>query len=85
MKRPTSTVRWDSKDKQKNLARIARHKGFSSVNRFMNSLAEIVIAQEAAEASFRAAASRGNPKRLIALLDRLDQEDAEKGISGTQP
>ena len=85
MKRPTSTVRWDSKDKQKNLARIARHKGFSSVNRFVNSLAEIVIAQESAEASFRAAAGNGDPKRLLALLDRLDAQDKANRISDTKP
>ncbi len=85
MKRPVSTVRWDSKDKAAQLARIARQKGFSSVNRFVNSLAEIVIAQESAEASFRAAASQGDPKRLIALLEKMDKEDAAKGITGTRP
>ncbi len=84
MKKNSSTVRWDSPEKKKHLARIARHKG-CSVNRFVNSLADIVIAQESAEASFRAAAGRGNPKRLLALLDSLDRKDEAKGIAGTKP
>ncbi len=63
---------------------IARKRGYSSVNRLVNSMAEIIIAQEDAEASFRAAASKGDPARLIALLDKLDESDRKNGIANTQ-
>jgi hypothetical protein len=36
------------------------------------------------EARFRLMAARGNPKRGLAILDRLDTADARKG-SGTSP
>ena len=85
MKKTSSTIRWDRNDKGAEMARIARRKGFGSVNRLVNSLAEVVIAQEAAEATFRAAASRGNPKRALALLDELDARDQSAGVAGSQP
>ena len=85
MKKTSSTIRWDSHDKGAQMARIARHKGFGSVNRLVNSLAEVVIAQEAAEATFRAAAMRGDPKRALGLLDGLDARDKRAGVDESQP
>jgi hypothetical protein len=55
------------------------------VNKLVNDWAEIVIAQEAAEASFRAAAARGNPKSIIALLNKLNADDEKAGIRNTRP
>jgi len=85
MKKDSSTIRWDSREKKREMARIAKLKGFNSVNRLVNSMADVLMAQEAAEATFRALASRGNPKRALALLDKLDEQDRRAGIAGTQP
>lgn len=85
MKKPSSTIRWDSTETRNAMVRLARRKGYGSVNRLVNSLAETVIAQEAAEATFRALASRGDPKRTLALLDEMDARDRAQGIAGTKP
>jgi hypothetical protein len=85
MKKASSTIRWDTAERRNELVRLARRKGYGSVNRLVNSLAEVVLAQEAAEATFRAAASRGNPKAALALLDELDERDRRKGLAGTKP
>ncbi len=84
MKKIASTIRWSTPDKLSQVAAIAKKHG-GSINGLVNQWADTVIAQEAAEASFRAAAGRGDPKRLLALLDKLDAEDQRKGIAGTQP
>ena len=85
MKTKTTTVRWDSTEKERKVKAIARRTGIGSVNRLVNSWADTVIAQEAAEASFRAAAGRGDPARLLKLLDKLDAQDVVAGIKGTRP
>ncbi len=85
MKRPkVNLIRWDSADLKEKIAALARQRG-RSVNRLVNEWAQIILAQEQAEASFRAAASRGNPKRLLRLLDRLDAEDRRRGLAGSKP
>lgn len=85
MKKASSTIRWDTTERRNAMVRIAQRKGYGSVNRLVNSLAEVVIAQEAAEATFRALVSRGDPKRTLALLDKLDEQDRKAGIAGTKP
>ena len=84
MKKIASTIRWDSEAKKQKVESIAqRHT--ASVNKLVNDWAEIVIAQEAAEASFRAAAARGNPEAIIALLKKLNADDEKAGIRNTHP
>lgn len=80
-----TTIRWDTPEKAQKVKAIARERGSGSLNKLVNSWADAVINAEAAEASFRAAAKRGNPQRLLAVLDKLDREDQAAGIAGTQP
>ena len=79
-----STIRWDNEEKKTALERIARRKE-ASLNALVNHWADVVIHSEAAEASFRAAAARGNPKRLKRLLQTLDAQDEARGIAKTKP
>lgn len=71
-----TTIRWQGDGKQRRVAQLARRLN-TSVNGLVNSLADAAIAQADAEASFRAAASRGNVRRALKLLDRLDAEDSK--------
>lgn len=80
----TMTIRWDA-DKKRAIEALARRRGIKSVNKLVNSWADTVIAQEAAETSFRAAARRGNPQELIDYLESLNAQDRKAGIAGTQP
>lgn len=86
MKKQTdaSLIRWGSLERKREIASLAKRQG-KSLNGLINTWAEIVLAQSQAEASFRAAASRGKPARLIALLEKMDRDDARKGIAGTRP
>lgn len=84
MKKIASTIRWDSEEKKKKVESIAVRRN-ASVNKMVNDWAEIVIAQEAAEASFRAAAARGNPEAIISLLKKMNADDEKAGIRNTQP
>jgi len=49
------------------------------------SWADTVIAQNEAEASFFAAAARGNPARGLRLLDKFNRLDRKNRIAGTKP
>lgn len=80
----TFTVRWDAKKNQA-IRELARRRGLSSVNRLVNSWADTVLLMDAAEKSFRAAAKRGNPQELIDYLEKLNEQDRQKGIAGSQP
>jgi len=51
----------------------------------VNSWADIVIAQNEAEASFLAAAARGNPERGLRLLEKLNRLDRKQRVAGEQP
>jgi len=44
-----------------------------SVNKLMDSLATVALAQQDAETRFRALADRGSAKRGLELLDKLDR------------
>ena len=63
---------------------IASRSG-QSLNQMVNSWADMVIAQSDAEASFLAAAVRGNPERGLRLLEKLSRQDRENRIFGTKP
>ena len=79
-----SLIRWGSQERKREIASLAKCQG-KSVNGLVNTWAEIVLAQTQAEASFRATASRGKPARLIALLEKMDRDEARKGLADTQP
>jgi len=64
-------------DKHARLRRLAQSRG-QSVNKLVDELFTVALAQHDSEARFRARASLGSPKRLLELLDKLDQEFAEK-------
>ena len=54
------------------LRRLADHQGLS-LNKLVEEWANVALAQHDAEARFRAMATRGNTKRGLALLDKLDR------------
>ncbi len=57
--------------KHERLRRLAEQQGIS-LNKLVEEWANVALGQHDAEARFRAMASRGNPKRGLALLDKLD-------------
>jgi hypothetical protein len=79
-----SLIRWDRKDKRLRVKQLADSQGMK-INRFVNWLADMALAQQEAEARFRAAASKGNPKHAIRILEALDRADARSGIAGSKP
>ena len=79
-----SLIRWRGTHKLERVRQIASRNG-QSINQMVNSWADMVIAQNEAEASFIAAAGRGNPERGLRLLDRLNRLDRRNRIAGTKP
>jgi len=66
----TVTIRLPD-DKHTRLRQLAKHRDLS-VNKLMEELATISIAEFDAESRFRALAARGAAKKGLALLDKLD-------------
>ena len=66
----TLTVRIPD-DKHRRLKALARHRHIS-VNKLMEALSTQAIAEFDAETRFRAMAARGDVKKGLAVLDRLD-------------
>ena len=66
----TLTIRLPD-DKHARLRQLAKHRDIS-VNKLVEKLATISIAEFDAETRFRAMAARGAVKKGIAVLDRLD-------------
>jgi predicted transcriptional regulator len=66
----TVTIRLPD-DKHARLRQLAKHRDLS-VNKLMEELATISIAEFDAESRFRAMAARGTEKKGLALLDKLD-------------
>ncbi len=66
----TVTIRLPD-DKHARLRQLAKHRDLS-VNKLMEELATISIAEFDAESRFRAMAARGSAKKGLALLDKLD-------------
>ena len=62
-------------EKHERLRALAQARGVS-VNKLMEELATIALAQQDAWTWFRAEAAKGDPQRALALLDRLDQLDS---------
>lgn len=66
----TLTIRLPD-DKHARLRQLARHRALS-VNKLMEELATISLAEFDAENRFRTMAARGSARRGLALLDKLD-------------
>ena len=76
----TLTIRLPD-DKHARLRQLAKHRDLS-VNKFMEELATISLAEYDAENRFRALVARGSPATGLALLDKLDNSFLlEKGQS----
>ncbi len=73
----TLTIRLPD-DTARRLRAVAKSRGLS-VNKVMEELSTQAIAAFDAEARFRAAASRGDRAKALAILDRLD---AQLGTDG---
>lgn len=58
-------------DKHERLKELAQARGMS-LNKLMEELSTIALAEFDAETRFKAMAAKGNPARGIALLDKLD-------------
>ncbi len=71
----TLTIRLpdDTAQRLKNLA----HTRGLSINKLMEELSTQAIAAFDAEARFRILAARGDAAQALAILDRLDQQDAD--------
>ncbi|MDP6360504.1 MAG: ribbon-helix-helix protein, CopG family [Planctomycetota bacterium] len=67
----TLTIRLPD-DKHARLRQLARHRGIS-VNKLMEEMATISLAEFDAETRFRALAARGSAEEGLALLDKLDK------------
>jgi hypothetical protein len=66
----TLTIRL-SEDKHARLRQLARHRDIS-VNKLVEELATITIAEFDAETRFRTLAARGSAQKGLALLEKLD-------------
>lgn len=71
----TLTIRLPD-DKHARLRQLASHREIS-VNKLMEELATISIAEFDSETRFRALASRGSAKKGLAILDKLDASFAK--------
>jgi hypothetical protein len=58
--------------KHARLRSLAKARGIS-INRLMDELATLALAQHDTETRFRALASRGSKRKGLALLDKLDR------------
>ena len=73
----TLTIRLPD-DKHLRLRKLAKHRAIS-VNKLIEELATISIAEFDAETRFRTLAARGSVKKGLAILDKLDAAFVRKG------
>lgn len=71
----TLTIRLPD-EKHERLREMARQRGIS-VNRLIDELSTIALAQFDAESRFKALAARGSVAKGLKILDKLDQEYAD--------
>lgn len=69
----TLTIRMPD-DTHARLRDLARTRGVS-INKLIEEMATATLSAHDAEVRFRLMAARGNPKRALAILDRLDAAD----------
>jgi len=67
----TLTIRLPD-EKHARLRQLAKHRGIS-VNKLVEEMATITLAEFDAETRFRAIAARGSAEEGLALLDKLDE------------
>ena len=67
----TLTIRLPD-DKHARLRQLAKHRGIS-INKLMEELATISLAEFDAESRYRALAARGSAEKGLVLLDQLDE------------
>jgi hypothetical protein len=72
----TLTIRMPD-DTHTRLRDLARARGVS-INKLIEEMAVATLSAHDAEVRFRLMAARGNPKRGLAILDRLDAEEARR-------
>jgi predicted DNA-binding ribbon-helix-helix protein len=72
----TLTIRMPT-GKHARLRTLAKARGVS-INKLIDELATVAIAEHDAEVRFRALAARGSRKKGLAALDRLDRAFAQK-------
>lgn len=75
----TLTIRMPD-DTHARLRSLARTRGVS-INKLIEEMATATLSGHDAEVRFRLMAARGKPERGLAILDRLDALDAEKGLA----
>ena len=63
--------------KHERLKQLAKSRGIS-VNKLIEELSTVALAQHDAEMRFRLRAARGSPERGLKLLDKLDRAFARK-------
>ena len=66
----TMTIRLPD-DKHRHLKQLAKSRHLS-INKLVEELTTSILSAHDAEVRFRALAMRGNPKKALTLLDRLD-------------
>ena len=69
----TLTIRLPD-DKHERLKALARSNAIS-VNKLMDELATVALANVDARVRFEARAARGNPRRALKLLDKVDRTE----------
>ena len=62
---------------------LARARGVS-INKLIEEITTATLSAHDAEVRFRLLAARGNPKRALAILDRLDAPSGRKGLAETK-
>ncbi len=72
----TLTIRMPE-SKHNRLRRLAESRGVS-MNKLIDELATVALAQHDAEVRFHAIAAKGSAKRGLALLDKLDRHFARR-------
>ena len=74
----TLTIRLPD-DKHARLRHLAQHRDMS-VNKLMEELATISLAEFDAETRFRSLAAQGSAKKGLAVLDKLDRKHSTDGV-----
>jgi predicted DNA-binding ribbon-helix-helix protein len=77
----TLTVRMPE-DKHERLKELARSRRMS-VNKLIDELATVALANHDALLRFRALADTGDPRRALDILERLDALPAEADLTGS--
>lgn len=68
-------------DKHSRLRELAKARSVS-VNKLIDELATVALANHDARVRFEIRAARGNAVKALALLDRLDAEEGQRAESG---